>query len=127
MEETKMNQRIVALVIGVFLLASPAFAGDVDGRWTGTMSTLGGEFPITFVFKGDGGTLTGYMIGMEGGQIPIVDGKIDGDKISYNVTVDFGGMSLRMLYKGIVSSDEIKFDVSIFDITMAVVVKKQKT
>jgi hypothetical protein len=67
------------------------------------------------------------MIGMEGGQIPIVDGKIDGDKISYNVTVDFGGMSLRMLYKGIVSSDEIKFDVSIFDITMAVVVKKQKT
>jgi hypothetical protein len=31
-----------------------------------------------------------------------------------------------MLYKGIVSSDEIKFDVSVFDITMPVVVKKQK-
>jgi hypothetical protein len=38
-----------ALVFGAILLTSPVFAADVDGKWTGTLTTPGGEVPIGFV------------------------------------------------------------------------------
>ena len=121
-----MKTRVHALVLGVLLLAAPAFAADVDGRWSGMISTPGGDFPISFVFKADGDKLTGQMIGMDGMPIPIMDGKIDGDKISYNVTIDFGGMMFQMIYTGAVTSAEIKLNASVFDMPFEFVVKKDK-
>src|SRR6185503_8889248 len=78
-------RRTCALILGLLLLATPAFAADVDGKWSGTMNTPGGDFPVGFVFKSDGAKLTGTMIGMDGMELPITNGKIDGDKISYTV------------------------------------------
>jgi hypothetical protein len=37
----------------------------------------------------------------------IKDGKIDGDRIAFNVTLDFGGMPVVINYTGIVSGDDI--------------------
>jgi len=118
--------RMGALILGLLLLAAPAFAADVDGKWTGTMSTPGGDFPITFNFKADGSKLTGSMTGMDGMEIPIANGKVDGNQISYTVTVDFGGMALEMVYKGVVTPAEIKLDMSVFDMPFQIVVKKDK-
>ena len=118
--------RMAALILGLLLLATPAFAADVDGKWGGTMSTPGGDFPIGFVFKADGPKLTGTMIGMDGMELPIKDGKIDGDKISYSVTIDLGGMMLELVYKGVVTASEIKLDLSVFDMPFQFVVKKEK-
>ena len=118
--------RMAALILGLLLLAAPAFAADVDGKWTGTMSTPGGDFPITFNFKADGSKLTGSMIGMDGMEIPIANGKVDGNQISYTVTIDFGGNSLEMIYKGVVTPAEIKLDMSVFDMPFQIVVKKEK-
>lgn len=121
-----MAKRMWVLVLGLVLLAVPAFAADVDGKWTGTMSTPGGDFPITFNFKADGAKLTGSMTGMDGMEIPIANGKVDGNQISYSVTVDFGGMALEMIYKGVVTPSEIKLDMSVFDMPFQIVVKKDK-
>ena len=118
--------RMCALILGVMLMAAPAFAADVDGRWSGSLSTPGGDFPISFVFKADGEKLTGTMIGMDGAELPIADGKIEGDKISYRVTVDFGGMALELLYKGVVAASEIKLDLSAMDMPFQLVVKKEQ-
>ena len=118
--------RMGALILGLLLLAAPAFAADVDGKWTGTMSTPGGDFPLTFTFKADGAKLTGSMTGMDGMEIPITNGKVDGNQISYTVTIDFGGMALEMIYKGVVTPAEIKLDMSVFDMPFQVVVKKEK-
>ena len=41
------------------LLAVPAFAADVDGKWSGSMSTPMGDIPVGFTFKADGATLAG--------------------------------------------------------------------
>ena len=46
----------------------------------GSMSTPGGDFPITFVFKAAGDKLTGTMLGVDGMEIPIANGKIEGDR-----------------------------------------------
>ena len=122
-----MNKRLGAfVVVGMLLLAAPAFAADVDGTWSGTMSTPGGDFPITFVFKADGDKLTGHMVGMDGSPIPIANGKIEADKISYDVTLDFGGMQFQMFYKGVVTPAEIKLDASVFDMPFQLVVKKEE-
>jgi hypothetical protein len=118
--------RIRALVLGIVLIATSAYAADVDGRWSGSLSTPGGDFPIAFVFKADGAKLTGTMIGMDGAELPIVDGKIDGDNISYRVTIDFGGMPLELVYKGVVSASDIKLDMSAMDMPFQLVVKKEK-
>jgi hypothetical protein len=55
-----------------------------------------------------------------------VNGKIDGDKISYTVNIDFGGMMLELNYKGVVTASDIKLDLSVFDMPFELVVKKEK-
>ena len=118
-------KRLCTLLLGIVLLtAAPALAADVDGRWTGTLVTPMGAVPITFNFKADGDKLTGSMVGMEGMDFAIANGKIEGDKISYTVTIDFGGMSLEMIYKGVVAAGEIKLDMEVFGMPFALVVKK---
>ena len=62
----------------------------------------------TFTFKVDGNTLTGTVSGFRG-EMPIAEGKIDGDQISFTQTMEFNGNSMKILYKGTVSGDEIKF------------------
>ncbi len=99
--------RLHTLLVGFLLLAVSAFAADVDGKWTGSVSTPNGDFPQIFTFKADGAKLTGSMTFMEGMDVPIADGKIDGDNISFSVTLDFGA-PFKMTYTGVVSGNELK-------------------
>lgn len=62
----------------------------------------------TFTFKVDGNTLTGTVSGFRG-EMPISDGQINGDQISFNQTMEFNGNTMKLVYKGTVSGDEIKF------------------
>jgi hypothetical protein len=98
---------IRSLVLGFFILAISAFAADVDGKWTGTISTPNGDFPQTFNFKADGAALSGSLEFMPGMEIPIAEGKVDGNNISFSVTLDFG-MPLKLTYTGVVAGSELK-------------------
>lgn len=100
-----MQLRRLAVVF--LLLAVSAFAADVDGKWTGTISTPNGDFPQTFNFKADGAMLTGSLMFMEGMEIPITEGKVDGNNISFTVNLDFG-MPFKLTYTGVVSGNELK-------------------
>jgi|ERR1700733_4697979 hypothetical protein len=99
--------RLPKFVIGFLLLAVSAFAADIDGKWTGNISTPNGDFPQTFTFKADGATLTGSLEFMPGMAIPIAEGKADGNNISFSVTIDIG-MPLKLTYTGVVSGSELK-------------------
>jgi hypothetical protein len=112
------------MAMGFLLLAAPAVAADIDGRWSGTMVTPMGDFPIAFVFKADGDKLTGAMIGMDGAEFPIANGKIEGNNISYTVTLDFGGMALEFTYKGVLTGTELKLNGTVFDMPFELVVRK---
>lgn len=91
------------------LLALTALAADVTGKWTAQVPGRGGQTrEATFNFKADGNTLTGTVSGRMG-DTPISDGKIDGDQISFTQTMEFGGNSVKLIYKGTVSGDAIKF------------------
>ena len=90
------------------LLLAIAMAADVSGKWTGDMPGRGGDtMPATFNFKAAGDKLTGTMTGPQG-DVPLQEGKIAGDQISFSTTLDFGGNSVKIVYKGTMSGDQIK-------------------
>ena len=111
-------------VIGMLLVAVPVQAADVDGKWTGSLDTPNGAVNIGFNFKADGAALTGTNTGPDGNEIPIKNGKIDGNKISFDVDLDFGGMKFTLSYKGEVSSDQIKLTADFMGMPFEFVVKK---
>jgi len=112
------------LLIIALLLAGSVFAGDVDGKWAGSMSTPNGDVPVAFTFTADGAKLTGTTAGPDGGDVKITDGKVDGNKISFTVSFDFGGMDIVLSYKGVVTKDEIKFDIEVMGMPLDVTVKR---
>jgi hypothetical protein len=118
------TKTIGALVLGLFLLAAPAFAHDVDGKWSGTVSTPMGDLPVQFEFKADGARLTGSTMGFDGSTVQIKDGKVDGANISYTVTFDLGGMPLDISYKGVVSASELKMTADAMGMPIDFVLKK---
>jgi hypothetical protein len=93
-----------SLVLGVLLLAGFAHAADIDGTWTGSITEP--KMDISFKFKAEGKTLTGFHI-IQGTETAIKDGKIDGDKISFSVTINMGAET-KFEHKGVVTGDQIK-------------------
>ena len=121
-----MKIRALALAFAALLLAVPALAADVDGKWTGSIDTPNGAVQVGFTFKADGSTLTGTTTSPDGAEIAIKKGKIDGDKISFDVDLDFGGMAFTLSYTGVVSADQIKMTADFMGMPFEFVVKKAK-
>ncbi len=118
--------KIHALVLGLLLVAAPAFAADVDGKWTGSLDSPQGAVEIGFEFKADGKTLTGTTTGPDGMPAPISNGVIDGNNITFAVDLDFGGMPFTITYKGVVKAAEGRIDLTLdfAGMPMDIVVKK---
>jgi hypothetical protein len=76
------------LVMG--LTPHSAFAAtDINGTWTGEIPGQDGNpFMLTYVFKVDGAKLTGTVQIPQGEPISLDNGKIDGDKFSFDVNVN---------------------------------------
>ena len=98
----------------------------MDGKWAGTVSTPGGDFPVAFEFKADGAKLTGTTMSPDGMAINIKDGKIDGDKVTFGVSLDFGGMAIDIAYTGVVTPTEMKMTADVAGMALEFVVKKEK-
>ena len=118
--------KYLALALMLLVFVGIASAADVDGKWVGNVSTPNGDFAMTFTFKADGATLTGSMLGMDGKENPIKEGKIDGSNIAFAVDLDFGGQAFTLNYKGVVSPEEIKFEGEAGGQVFELTVKKQK-
>jgi autotransporter translocation and assembly factor TamB len=103
-----MQRRQFAILTLVFaLMAAAAWAGDITGNWTGTISGGGNDFSLTYNFKQDGAKFTGTVQGPQGDAMPLIDCKLDGDKISFAVKVDMGGNAATFSSKGVIKGDEI--------------------
>src|SRR5882724_12004395 len=88
------------------LLAVGAFAADVTGKWSAEVAGQNGQTRTqNMEFKADGAKLTGSLEGRQGASSPIADGKIDGDTISFSVTREFNGNTMKSNYVGKVSGD----------------------
>jgi hypothetical protein len=124
-----MRLKIFAVALSILcLMTISAVAADVTGTWVGEMASPkmgpgggpggggpggggpggGGPMKFTFEFKADGSNLGGIVVGPMGNKNEIIEGKIDGDNVSFAVKVDAMGNEMKINYKGTVSGDEMK-------------------
>ena len=76
------------------LSAATAMAADVTGTWTGeAKGPDGSSFQLTFTFKQDGATLTGTVQLPQNDPIAISNGKVDGDKFTFDDS--FNGITIH--------------------------------
>ena len=70
--------------------------------------------------------MTGTTSNQMSGELPISDGKIDGDNLSFTVTANFNGNEFKLNYKGRVAGNEIKLTLSLpqGDRTFELIAKK---
>jgi hypothetical protein len=69
----------------LFVTAVCALAGDVTGKYSGTIHN--GD-PVLIILKQDGAKLTGSGGPSEDQQFPMRNGKVEGDKITFEVVAD---------------------------------------
>ena len=81
-------------------------AADISGDWAGVMSFGDNKIDLTYTFKQEGAKLTGTVHG-PGGDLPLNEGKIQGEKVSFSVTVDMNGSPAKFVSQGNITGDEI--------------------
>src|SRR5450432_4769224 len=96
------------ILLAVFALN--ALGADVTGTWKATAEGPNGNMERTFVFKVDGNKLTGETTSSMMGKSAITDGKVDGDSVTFSITVKFQENEMTLSYKGKVNGkgDELK-------------------
>jgi len=121
-----MRKTLLSLLMmaGLLLVSAPARAADVDGKWTGSLDTPMGAVEVAFNFKAEGATLNGSTSGPDGAEVAIKNGKIDGDKISFVVSLDFGGMPFDLNYTGVVNKGDLALTIDFMGMPMSFTVKK---
>jgi hypothetical protein len=104
-------KKLISMCALFALTTVMALAADVTGTWKGEANPNGKGGPPTFNLKQSGSTLTGTTTG-RGGEIEISNGKVDGDKIYFEVTRDMGDKGkFTSKYSGTISGGTIKVSV----------------
>jgi hypothetical protein len=102
-----MNSLRLFLLTAVGLMAAfSLIAADVSGTWKGTMETQMGATEITITIK-PGTPLTGTLSAGEY-QGSIENGKLEGDKISFESSIGPGKLALE----GAVAGDQMTLNVT---------------
>jgi hypothetical protein len=113
-----------ALIAMLALFAASATAADITGTWKGTAESPNGTIERTFVFKQTGSALTGESNSEMLGKSTIVDGKVEGDSVSFSMNVKFQDNEMKLNYSGKVSGDSMKLHVEGAGFEIEYVLKK---
>lgn len=115
-----MTKKLLFVTTILLIFCIGAFAADVTGKWTYEQAGRQGgpARQVTITLKQSGDTLTGEVPGMgRGGDTPpppiqITNGKVDGDKVSFEVVREFNGNKMTTKYEGTVSGGEMKLKIT---------------
>ncbi len=112
-----MIKKLLFVTTMLLALALVAAAADVTGKWAWEQAGRQGGNPVqvSLALKAEGSKLTGTLTrpGRDGMMdTAISDGKIDGDNISFKVTMQFGDNSFTTDYAGTVSGNEMKLKIT---------------
>jgi enterochelin esterase-like enzyme len=94
------------------------FAENVSGTWKAEFETVRGLQKYTFNLKQDGTGLTGRAtvdLDGESREVELMEGRVEGDTMSFVEVLDLQGRQLRIRYRGNFSGDEIKFTRQVGD------------
>jgi hypothetical protein len=120
-----MTIRKMILVFGLILAVSAiVLAADISGTWTAAIDTQVGVQNYTYTFKVAGEKLTGKTKS-QFGESEITEGVVKGDDITFVENLNYEGMPLRIVYKGKISGDEIKFTRNVAELSDETFVAKR--
>ena len=94
-------------LIAFVLIAS---AADIAGKWTGTMTAKNRTGKVTLDLTVDGKAFNGTL-SIEGKDSKILDGKVDGDTISFGCLSGAHDVP-RLEFQGTVDGDEMKLTMT---------------
>lgn len=102
-----------SLFLTLLLVTLPLGAIDISGKWTGGFEAQNNEGekktePVLMILKQEGDKLTGSGGPNEGEQHAFQNGKVEGDKVSFEITLGNGG---TIYFNLTVTGDEIKGDM----------------
>jgi len=83
-------KRAIAML---FVSALCLLAGDVSGKYTGTIPN--GD-PVFLILKQDGAKLTGSGGPTEDQQFPMRNGKVEGDKLTFEIVAGDEGQVFKL-------------------------------
>lgn len=114
-------QKFCGLGLALALLPLLVLAADppnISGTWTASFDTQIGKQDYTYTFLVKGSQLTGRAKSANG-DTEIIEGKVDGNKVSFVENLSFQGMPLRVVYSGTVTSaDQIDFTRDVAGVAM---------
>jgi hypothetical protein len=120
-------KRLCSSVLCVLVLCATfvVAAADIGGKWKASIETPMGQIDYTYDFVVKGTTLTG-KIQSSMGSSEVIDGKIEGETVTFVEIFKIEGMEIRITYSGqIASSDEIKFTRQVGDFATEQLVAKR--
>ena len=102
-----MRRIVVAVLLSVMCLT----AGDVSGNWSGSFKPNGEDssHPLYLVFKQDADKLTGSGGPNESAQHPMQNGKVQGDRLTFEVSAGKGTFIFDLKGAGDEMSGDLQF------------------
>jgi len=120
------SRSVAVMTVALLIAVARLSAADIAGTWKASFDTQIGQQNYTYTFVVKDTTLTGKIQSEMGGTTDVLDGKIDGDKVSFVEIFKFQDMEVRITYSGqIASADEIRFKRQVADFATEELVAKR--
>ena len=104
------HSRFLTTSLLLLLGMARVLAADITGTWKASFETQIGQQNYTYQFVVKDTTLTGKIQSEMGGTSELLQGKVEGNKVSFVEIFKFEGNEIQITYTGqITSDDEIKF------------------
>jgi len=120
----------LATFLALVTAFTSVYAADVTGKWKSEFDTQIGHLKYTYELKADGEKLSGKAFrDLDGTKttIDLVEGKINGDEVSFVEPLKVQEQDIRIEYKGKIAGDEIKFVRKVGDFgTTEIIAKREK-
>ena len=114
-----MTKKLLFVTTILLALAFAASAADVTGKWVYEQAGRQGGNPtkVTLTLKAEGSKLSGTLSrpGRDGNamEAQISDGKVDGNNISFKVTMQGGGGNqMTSEFGGTLTGDDLKLKIT---------------
>lgn len=96
------------------LLVVPAAAQDVSGDWEFSFQGPQGPATIPVTFTQEGAEVTGSAM-MQGNEVVVSDGMLEGDKLTFAFHLEFDGQTFSLTFSATVDGDTMEGMLAIAD------------
>jgi hypothetical protein len=99
--------------LALIVIAAPVWAADADGTWKGDVKLPNGQVvPLVAHLKQQKSVITGTLDGINGApDVEIMDGKIEGDKVTFWGVRKVNGADVKFNYTGKLAGDSLDIQI----------------